>query len=184
MTPGGKQKLLDAIAGGKGFVGFHACTDSFRSLRPAGEAITETDPYIAMLGAEFLIHGPQQEASLLAVSPFLSKNIGMPAEGISFTDEWYAFRNFGKDLHVILVQETQFMKGDVYRRPDYPATWARAHGKGRVFYTSLGHREDVWVNPYFQAITQAGLAWAMRQFDFDITPNIGQVTPHANQLKS
>ena len=45
MTPSGKQKLLDAVAAGKGFVGFHACTDSFHSK---GEQI---DPYVAMVGA-------------------------------------------------------------------------------------------------------------------------------------
>lgn len=182
MTPAGKRRLLDTIAGGKGFVGIHAAADTFRSGNPQGESQVEVDPYIAMLGGEFLTHGEQQEASLLATSALLSKNIGMPSEGLSFTDEWYTFRNFARDLHVILVQETQFMKGDAYRRPDFPATWARAHGTGRVFYTSLGHREDVWANPFFQAITQGGLAWVMKQFDFDIAPNIDKVTPYANRL--
>ena len=42
------------------------------------------------------------------------------------------------------------MKGEDYQRPNFPATWARMHGKGRVFYTSMGHREDVWTNPIFQ----------------------------------
>ena len=36
------------------------------------------------------------------------------------------------------------MTGNLYERRPYPATWARRFGKGRVFVTSLGHREDIW----------------------------------------
>ena len=183
MTPEGKQKLLDAIAAGKGFVAFHSATDSFHSKGPRNEIQTEVDPYIAMLGGEFLTHGAQQEASLIISSRFPGAgNLGC-AEGISFTEEWYASKNFAKDLHVILVQETKYMKGDCYQRPDFPCTWARMHGQGRVFYTSLGHREDVWTNPFFQAIVLGGFAWAMGNVDYDVKPNIDRVTPQANQLK-
>ena len=177
MSAAGKQKLLDAIAAGKGFVGFHSAPDTFHSKDAA------VDPYIAMLGGEFLTHGEQQEASLVLTSKFPGAGDMGVGEGIAFTDEWYAFRNFAPDLHVILLQETQLMKGDPYRRPDYPATWARMHGKGRVFYTSLGHREDIWTNPFFQTIALGGLAWASGRVDADVTPNIGQVAPKANQLK-
>ena len=178
MTPSGKRNLLAQIAAGKGFVGFHACTDSFRAQ---GDQV---DPYTAMVGAEFLIHGPQQEASLIIASQFPGVNgLGM-AEGISFYEEWYAQKKFAKDLHVILVQETKHMKGDCYRRPNYPCTWARLHGKGRVFYTSLGHREDIWTNPFFQAIVMGGVAWVLGNADQDVTPNIDRVTPKANQLSA
>jgi type 1 glutamine amidotransferase len=182
MTPGGKKKLLEAIAAGKGFVGFHSATDTFHSKGPRWENQTEADPYIAMIGGEFLTHGAQQEASLILVSRFPGAgNLGV-AEGLAFTDEWYTFKNFAGDLHVILVQETQMMKGNAYRRPDFPATWARLHGRGRVFYTSLGHREDIWTNPFFQTIALGGLAWASGQVDADVTPNVDTVTPKASQL--
>ena len=177
MTPQGKQKLLDAVAAGKGFVAFHAATDSFHSRGG------QIDPYIAMVGAEFLTHGAQQEASLVISSRFPGAGSLGCAEGISFTEEWYAQRNFAKDLHVILVQETQYMKGDCYQRPDFPCTWARMHGQGRVYYTSLGHREDVWTNPFFQTIVLGGFAWALKNVDYDVKPNVDQVTPGANQLK-
>ena len=177
MTLEGKQKLLGAIAAGKGFLAFHAASDSFHSK---GQ---EIDPYIAMLGGEFVTHGAQQEASLIISSRFPGAgNLGC-AEGISFTEEWYAQKNFAKDLHVILVQETKYMTGECYQRPDFPCTWARMQGKGRVFYTSLGHREDVWTNPFFQTISLGGFAWVLGNVDADVTPNIDKVTPHANQLK-
>ena len=74
------------------------------------------------------------------------------------------------------------MKGSSYERAPYPATWARMHGKGRVFYTNLGHREDVWTNLAFQSVLVGGLNWALRRVETDVTPNIAQVTPQANVL--
>ena len=175
MSAGGKRKLLEAIAAGKGFVGLHSAADTFHSQG------SELDPYVAMLGGEFVAHGAQQNASLILVPQFPRiRGFGI-AEGISFNDEWYALKNFAKDLHVILVQETEYMKGDCYRRPNYPCTWARQHGAGRVFYSSLGHREDIWTNPFFQTMALGGFDWVLGNASADVTPNIDKVTPQANQ---
>jgi len=176
MTPGGKQKLLEAIAAGKGFVGFHSTSFTIPSKG------ADIDPFLVMLGGEFVTHGAPQEAALVLVPPFPGASDLGCAEGLSFTDEWYSLKNFPKDLHVILVQETKYLKGDCYRRPDYPSTWARMHGRGRVFYTSLGHFNEIWADPFFQAIVIGGLAWALGNAKADVKPNIDQVAPHANQL--
>ena len=176
MTPGGKQKLLDAIAAGKGFVAFHAATDSFRGK--------QIDPYIAMIGAEFISHGPQQKAKLTITSPEFPGVGGLgSARSVSLTEEWYAQHKFAEDLHVILVQETGGMKGGCYQRPPFPSTWARMQGKGRVFFTSMAHREDVWQGEPFRQIVLGGLAWALGNVDADVTPNVQQATPKASQLK-
>jgi uncharacterized protein len=173
MSAEGKKKFLDAIAAGKGFVGIHAATDSFRS---AG-----VDPYIAMVGAEFVVHGAQQKATMEVVSP---KFPGMEGLGESFRlhEEWYAQHKFAKDLHVILVQDTNGMQGEPYQRPPYPGTWARMQGKGRVFYTSMGH-DEIWQTPIFKQVLMGGLGWALGNADADVTPNIEKVTPRANDLK-
>lgn len=173
MSVEGKKKFLDAISAGKGFMGIHAATDSFRS--------GGIDPYIAMLGGEFISHGPQQVAKLTVASP---KFPGAGAEPISLNEEWYAQTKFAKDLHVILVQETEGMKGGQYQRPSFPATWARMHGKGRVFYTSFGHRDDIWTNPKVQEVMLGGLNWIMGNVEADVTPNIDAVCPKANQTKN
>jgi type 1 glutamine amidotransferase len=94
-------------------------------------------------------------------------------------EEWYSIKDFRKDLHVLLVQETAGMNGSDYQRPPYPATWARMHGKGRVFYTSMGHREDVWTNPLFQSILLGGISWAVGNVRADVSPNIEKATPQA-----
>lgn len=171
MSPEGKAALLKAIENGKGFVGVHAGNDAFRS--PG-----KPDPFIRMLGGEFMTHGRQQEALMRVVSPKFPGMEGL-GEGFRLLDEWYVSRNLAHDLHVILLQETKGMQGKMYQRPPYPATWARMHGKGRVFYTSMGHREDVWTNPTFQKILMAGIAWAVGDIDFKIEPNIQKVCPEA-----
>jgi uncharacterized protein len=173
MSDEQKKKLLETIEAGKPFVGIHAATDTYTLKTP------EIDPYTAMIGAEFSMHDAQQKAKNLVTSPKFPGMEGL-GESIELMEEWYPFTKFAKDLHVILVQETAGMKGPHYQRPPYPATWAHMHGKGRVFYTSLGHREDVWTNKIFQQILLGGMAWAMGNVKADIPPNIDGVTPKAN----
>lgn len=185
VTEKGKQRLLDAVASGKGFVGNHCASDTFHSAgHKAGQAFvnqTDIDPYIAMVGGEFIRHGRQQKARMKCVDtkfPGAEK----AGEGFDLNEEWYSLKNFATDMHVILVQETQGMQDKDYDRPPYPATWARMHSKGRVFYTSMGHREDVWTSPVFQALMVGALRWSTGQGEADLTPNMKQVTPEATVL--
>lgn len=183
MSVEGKQAFLDAIRAGKAFVGTHSASDTFHGPGDRFDAKppAKLDPYIEMIGGEFIRHGPQQVARMRVASakfPGASK-IG---EGFDINDEWYALRNFQQNLHVVLVQETKGMQGKDYQRPPYPATWARMHGKGRVFYTSMGHRADAWINPNFQSVLLGGLAWALGNVDADIPPNIEKVTPQASDI--
>jgi uncharacterized protein len=171
-----KKRLLDAVAAGKPFIGLHAATDSFRIQN----SDTKIDPYTAMIGAEFIGHGAQQKAFLKVVSPKFP-GVEKLGKGFKMLEEWYTFRKYAKDLRVILLQETAGMKGQPYQRPPFPATWARMQGKGRVFYTSLGHREDVWTEKIFQEILLGGLSWALGRVNADVTPNIEKVMPPAEK---
>jgi len=178
MSPEGKKRLLAAVRAGKGFVGFHSATDSFHSKGPRNKNQERPDPYIQMLGGEFIVHGRQQVAKVKVVSPDFPGTKGFGKE-LALREEWYALKNFAKDLHVILVQETGGMQGKMYERPPYPQTWAHMYGKGRVFYTSFGHREDIWMNPVVQDLIVGGIWWAMCRVDADVTPNVEKVTPGA-----
>lgn len=181
MSPEGKQRFLDAIAAGKGFIGTHSASDTFHSPghhQRRYEAQPERDPYIEMIGGEFISHGPQQPGRQSVTSPDFPGLDGIGSD-LTMNEEWYSLKNYADDLHVILAQDTQGMEGRDYQRPPFPSTWARMHGQGRVFYTSMGHREDVWDNPQFQQILLGGVAWALKQKDIDITPNMKSVTPGA-----
>jgi uncharacterized protein len=189
MGDAGKAAFLDAIKNGKGFMAFHSGSDTFHGKtqpHPVGEMLRDAtpdgkdafDPYIQMLGGEFITHGAQQPAVLKTIDP---KFPGAAAfNDASFQEEWYSLKNFAPDLHVILTQECDKMKGPMYQRAPYPETWARMHGKGRVFYTSMGHREDVWTKPEFQALALGALRWITGQVEVDVTPNIKEVAPQAD----
>ena len=76
------------------------------------------------------------------------------------------------------------MKGDHYARPPYPATWARRHGKGRVFYTSMGHREEVWKEEKFLRLLLGGIAWALGEVEAEVPPNLAAAAPEALKLQA
>jgi len=182
LSADGEKALYDAIRGGKGFIGMHCAADTFghHGARNKGAE----DPYIQMIGGEFVSHGPQQVATMEVVDakfPGLADGFGK-ASSFKINDEWYALKNMPEDLHVILVQKTEGMQGKEYQRPDYPATWARKYGDGRVFYTSMGHREDVWTNPNYQSLLLGALAWSTGLADADLTPNLKEVTPGYDKL--
>jgi uncharacterized protein len=182
MPPEGKQAFLKAISGGKGYVGCHCASDTFHSPGPRdqNQPPEKIDPYLAMVGGEFIIHGDQQTGRMHVVDPSFpgAKNL----HDFDIKEEWYALKNFAPDLHVILVQDTQGMKGTMYERPSFPATWARKHHKGRVFYTSMGHRDDVWKSQVFQDLLLGALSWVSGNVEADITPNLENAAPQGSEL--
>jgi hypothetical protein len=143
-----------------------------------------------IVGTDYSGHGTPQQGTMLVTSPGFP---GLQGLGKSFSlfEEWFTFQKLSKDLHVILVQDTGAMqhveprpkKQELYDRPPFPATWARRHGKSRVFFTSLGHFNRVWTNKVFRQILLGGLAWTMGNVEADVTPNIDGVTPLANQVR-
>lgn len=185
MSAEGKQALIDFVKAGKGFIGSHSASDTFHTdneskkgperFRNHGDA---ADPYVKFLGAEFIRHGAQQVAKNRVIDP---KFPGFEKVGADYSlqEEWYSLKDFRKDIHVLSVIDAPAMKGKEYERPPYPTTWARMEGQGRVFYTAMGHREDVWTNPLFRDILVGGVRWALGDVQADVTPNFEQVSPDA-----
>jgi type 1 glutamine amidotransferase len=182
VPPEGKKALLQAIHDGKGFAGCHCASDTFHSPgeRFENQAAEKLDPYIAMIGGEFIRHGEQQKGRMRVVDDHFPGLKGI--DDFEINEEWYSLKNFAPDLHVILAQDTKGMRNLDYQRPNYPATWARLHGKGRVFYTSMGHRADVWQSDKFQAILLGGLSWVLGNVEAEVKPNLTTATPHASEL--
>jgi type 1 glutamine amidotransferase len=190
VTPEGKLALLDAVADGMGFLAVHSAGDTWHTLESGGGNPAyrhhryrnhgdASDPYIRMLGGEFINHGEQQVATARIVDPRFPGFAGL---GVSWRlhEEWYSLKEFAPDLHVLLVLETDGMAGADYQRPPFPLAWARRHGKGRVWFNGLAHRADTWDSAAFQEMLRGGLEWAGRRVDADIVPNIADVTPEAH----
>jgi type 1 glutamine amidotransferase len=207
ISVAGKAALLDAVAHGKGFVGLHSAADTFHTGETAAtntdqprtwryrSAGAEADPYIRMLGGELIVHGTQQIARAQVIDLKFPGFTTLEGE-LELMEEWYSLTDFSPDLHVLLLLDPVRMCDPnangkdwppagwdtPYKRPPYPVAWARLQGQGRVFFTAIGHREDTWLNPLFQQILFGGLAWALREADADVTPNLAQVAPRAADL--
>lgn len=131
-----KQGFLDWIAAGHAFIGIHAATDTFHGFRP----------FIAMIGGEFEHHGPQVSVECINHDSAHAAGKPVPAKWTVF-DEIYQLKSFERaKVHGVLSLEKLQVDNDVTKQVpgDWPIAWSKMHGKGRVFYTSLGHREDMW----------------------------------------
>ena len=161
-----KQAFLDWIKSGKGFVGMHSATDTFRGHTPL-------DPYVEMIGGEFRHHGQQAEVDCINQDPKHPATKMLPPVW-HVKDEIYLLNGFVRtNVHGLLMLD----KHPNDKTPgDYPISWCKTYGKGRVFYTSLGHREDIWdpntpasfkrenskeVSEAYQQHILGGIKWAL-----------------------
>ena len=98
MSPEGKRALLEALQGGLGFVGVHAASDTFHTQPDPEDGSNRyiahgerSDPYLRMLGGEFITHGSTprlQTAAVVVNDPHFPGLEGVPSP-FSFNEEWY-----------------------------------------------------------------------------------------------
>ena len=68
-------------------------------------------------------------------------------------DETYVHTLFANDLTILMERV------DGSQREPY--TWVKEYGKGRIFYTALGHDERTWSRPEFHTLIEQGLRWSL-----------------------
>jgi type 1 glutamine amidotransferase len=125
-----REAFFKWVADGHAFIGLHAAADTLH----------QTPEYIKMLGAEFTQHGSHSEVAVVNLDPASPLTAGWQS-GIKITEEWYNFRNYDRSqVHILLAMENHPTNGTPGH---YPVSWIKSYGTGRVFYTSLGHRDDV-----------------------------------------
>jgi type 1 glutamine amidotransferase len=111
-----------------------------------------------MLGGEFDYHKEQATVQVLVEDAAHPAAEGL---GKSFKthDEIYLFKSFDRaDVHMLLALDKHPNTG----APGYyPLAWTRDYGKGRVFYTALGHREDVLESEWYRRHLLGGIRWAL-----------------------
>lgn len=166
-----KQGFLEWIAAGHAFIGVHAATDTFHGFKP----------FVDMIGGEFLRHGQQVTVDCLNEDPAHAACQPLPGKWTVF-DEIYQFQNYERSkVHGLLRLESLMLTAEDIKAGKatpghYPVSWCKTFGRGRVFYTSLGHREDMWEPSYtekgerknptenaqlFQRHVLGGLRWAL-----------------------
>ena len=186
MSSAGKQTLLDTIRGGMGFTGVHAASDTFHTQPDSEDHATryvaygeKADPYLRMLGGEFITHGdsPRLQTTDLIINDAKFPGLEGVIPPVEMNEEWYSLKDFAPDLHVIMTIDTSKLKGECYQRRPYPGAWARMHGKGRVFFTAIGDRPENWQNEFFLNHLAGGIRWSLGDASADVRPNLQAVTP-------
>lgn len=164
-----KQALLTFVRDGGGFVGVHSATDTFYEFPAYGE----------MIGGYFDGH-PWHKEVRLAVEDRTHPTTFHLGESLVITDEIYQFRAWSREhVHVLLRLTDDGTDLSLGKRADHDnaLSWCRDYGKGRVFYTALGHRPEVWRDARFTTHLLAGLRWTI-----DRDGALGRAPQGATQL--
>jgi type 1 glutamine amidotransferase len=149
---------------GKGFVAAHTATTAFQSWPEFGE----------MLGGQYDEHPwGSIYGSVINEDPSFPATKHFPPT-FNVTDEFYQTKGYSRDnMRVLLRLDMSKMPPNpgVHRTDgDFPLAWAKIYGKGRVFYSSLGHSASTWDNPDVYHMYFEALKWSLGLTDADVTP--------------
>ena len=170
LSPAQKQDLLDYVAkDGKGFIGVHT----------AAVTATNWPEYGEMLGGVFDNH-----PWMIANAKIIVERPGFPAmkalrSGMVLRDEHYQmlpkpYSRANVDVLARIDPASVNLKSPMVHRSDadFPVAWIKSYGKGRVFYTGLGHTDASWDDPRVQTMTLEAIKWAIN----------GGESPHPHPL--
>ena len=175
-----RQSLLDFVANGKGFVGIHAAAAAFVQY----PVYDQFPPFGEMLGAtENGGHpwGVNDVITLQPEDPTHPVNAAFGGKAFEISDEVFQFtKPYSREkLHVLLTIDTDKTDMNPPRRfladrmadKDFAMSWVRQYGKGRVFYSSLGHRPDIFWNTMVLEHFLAGIQFCFGDLEADATPS-------------
>lgn len=172
------QGFADWIRSGGAFIGMHAGSDTLK----------DSLPFTDMLCGTFDGHGAQVPATLHAGDKEHPANGNIGDIWTLSQEEMYLIKNHDRDK----VRSIWFMRHHP-NKPEqkgfFPVAWVRGLGEGRVFYTTLGHREDIWsIDPalpkrinsieiasQFRSHLLGGIRWAL-----GLAPGSAESNPTTN----
>ena len=165
------KDLVEWVNKGGAVAGTHCGSDTLYPSkdRPFNEA------YGKLIGAYFDGHPWHQKIKITVEDAKHAAGTGFKT-GDEITDEIYQFRPAPysrESLHIILSVDNSSIDVNKGKRSDkdYAIAWCQEVEKGRTFYTSLGHRKEVWKDTRFQEHLLGGLKWAMKAAEGDATPS-------------
>jgi type 1 glutamine amidotransferase len=132
----------------------HSAADSSHGWPEFGE----------LLGARFDGHPWTQRFAIEVADADHPATRHLPGDW-HFTDEVYLFRDLRKDARVLLraAGNDLDMSSPGARRPEcgFPLAWCFSEGRGRVFYTALGHFPSAYEDVRFLGHLYGGLEWVL-----------------------
>jgi type 1 glutamine amidotransferase len=174
--PAVRDGLLRYVREGGGIAGIHGTPWASRNWDAFADLVGARDAPHRIEQGVLRVHDPS--------SPLVAP---LGGRDLPFQEEYYRFHTDGPrrlrwpDVRVLLTValddpaiEPRPWTG--YKRADgvYPVSWIRTYGKGRVFYTSLGHMPETFMTPALVGHVLAGVQYALGDLDADATPNPGR----------
>jgi type 1 glutamine amidotransferase/sugar phosphate isomerase/epimerase len=180
-----RNNLLEYVYSGKGFIGIHAAGATFCQW----PVYDQFPGYGEMLGGyENGGHpwGPEEQIVLKPEEPDHPINKAFNGQRFTTSDEVFQFSEpYTRDrLRILLSIDTDRTDMSESRRilperradKDIAISWIRNYGRGRVFYTSLGHNPQINWNPVILQHYLDGLQFALGDLPAPATPS-NRLTP-------
>ncbi len=172
LTLSQRRAFQNYMNGGGGFIGVHGT---------AGDPVYFWDWYTdGLLGARFLAHpmNPQfQDARVVLEDKTHPAAAGLAAEWV-MNEEWYSFKNnpraSGSRIIATLDESTykpEGIGGQNLRMGDHPIVWSRCVGKGRMFYSAIGHRPERYSDAAYVQMLEQAVGWAADRSASDCKAN-------------
>ena len=160
VTDDQRSALLHFIKSGKGFSGFHGASDAGMPKWPE---------YTDMIGGCFDGHpwnaGGTWPFTVEDPTHPLSQNFTNTT--FKFSDEIYQYKGYDRKNVRVLISLDAKKSGKFGKSPthDYPVSWVKNYGKGRVFYSNFGHNKATWWTPYLLKHFLHGIRWSLGDVD-------------------
>ncbi|MBI3991488.1 MAG: ThuA domain-containing protein, partial [Candidatus Omnitrophica bacterium] len=145
LNPEQEKNLISFVKNGGGVVGFHCASDTFK----------DNAEYLSMIGSKFIGHGPGTPDFPVKVSS-AAHPLSVRLPDFHITDEFYILEQQDKNLDIFLTSSWQGKQ--------QPMAYTKEYGKGKVFYTALGHDERAFRNPSFKKLAIRGLLYVTKNW--------------------
>jgi uncharacterized protein len=141
--------IVTWVREGGTFVGIHSASDTWHNV----------PDYVEMVGGEFVGHPPETSAVVVVDDATHPATRGLPSSHVLY-EEFYYIGKFDSSrvrplLSIRVRPETPGDSGY------WPLAWDKPFGRGRVLYSAVGHREDVWLSEWFQTHLAGIAKWAV-----------------------
>lgn len=161
-----KKSLVDFVKSGKGLIGTHSATDTYKKWKDFND----------MMGGAFAGHPWHTKIRVKNLEPGHPLNAAFAGKDFEIADEIYQFRKdtaSADERRMLLSLSGEIVdkgKGNTGKEGLYPIAWLDKYGDGRIFYCSLGHRDEIYWNPVILKHYLAGIQYALGDLDAEDEP--------------
>jgi len=161
-----RQSLLDYVANGGGIMAIHYAIGANRHWPQFQE----------LLGATFTGHPWNEEVGITVEEPGHPLVAAFGGKDFRLADEIFQYgdpydRSKVRVLLSLDPERTNMGVKWIRRKDnDFALAWVKSYGRGRIFYTSFGHRTELYWNPRLLKFYLDGIQFAAGDLEAPATP--------------